>query len=139
MKTPILFSLLIATTVFVSSCDPANGIDPTTSQIVASGNWRVTLFTDSGNDETSDFSGYTFTFNSSGILTVVKNGLTTNGTWNASNSSNKFNIDLGPKIVSNKPLGELTNDWKIISKTETLIKLTDDNATSNEFLTFTKN
>ncbi len=139
MKTSLLFSILTALTVFTSSCDPASGVDSTTSQIVASGSWKVTLFTDSGNDETSDFLGYTFTFNSNGILSVVKNGVTTNGTWNVNSSSNKFNIDLGPKIVSNKPLGELTDDWKILSTTETVIRLTDDNASSNEFLTFTKN
>ena len=139
MKTPLLFSLLIAITAFTSSCDPAGGIDSTTSQVVTSGSWKVTLFTDSGNDETSDFSGYTFTFNSSGVLSAVKNGITTNGTWNVSSSSNKFNINLGPKVDSNKPLGELTDDWKILSNTGTVIRLTDDNASSNEFLTFTKN
>ena len=139
MKTSFLFSLLIATTVFVSSCDPTGGTDSTTSQVVTSGSWRVTLFTDSGNDETSDFAGYTFTFNGNGILAAVKNGATINGNWNVNSSSNKFNIDLGPKIVSNKPLGELTDDWKILSTTETVIRLTDDNASSNEFLTFTKN
>jgi hypothetical protein len=139
MKTPFLFSLLIAITAFASSCDPAGGTDSTTSQVVTSGSWKVTLFTDSGNDETSDFSGYTFTFSSSGTLSAVKNGITTNGTWNVSGSSNKFNINLGPKVDSNKPVGELTDDWKILSNTETVIRLTDDNASSNEFLTFTKN
>jgi len=139
MKTQFLFSLLIAITTFTSSCDPAAGIDSTTSQVVTSGSWRVTLFTDSGNDETSDFAGYTFTFVSGGVLSVVKNGIATTGTWSVSSSSNKFNINLGPKVDSNKPLGELTDDWKIISSTETVIRLTDDNASSNEFLTFTKN
>jgi hypothetical protein len=139
MKTPFLFSLLIAITVFTSSCDPAGGTDSNTSQVVTSGSWRVTLFTDSGNDETSDFTGYTFTFSNSGTLSAIKNGITTNGTWNVSSSSNKFNINLGPKVDSNKPLGELTDDWKILSNTETVIRLTDDNSSSNEFLTFTKN
>lgn len=121
------------------SCERSGGVDSSTSQVVTSGTWRVTLFTDSGNDETSDFAGYTFTFSTGGNITAVKNGVTTNGTWSINNSSNKFNIDLGPKIVSNKPLGELTDDWKILSNTDTEIRLTDDNPSSNEFLTFTKN
>jgi hypothetical protein len=108
-------------------------------QVVTSGTWKVTLFTDSGNDETSDFNGYTFTFTDGGTLTAVKNGITKTGTWSVNNSSNKFNIDLGAKVDSNKPLGELTDDWKILSNTETVIRLTDDNSSSNEFLTFTKN
>ena len=138
MKTRILSSLLIAMTVFATSCING-GSDSNTGQVVTSGTWKVTLFTDSGNDETSDFAGYTFTFTDGGILTAVKNGITKTGTWSVNNSSNKFNIDLGPKVDSNKPLGELTDDWKILSNTETVIRLTDDNPASNEFLTFTKN
>jgi hypothetical protein len=99
----------------------------------------VTLFTDSGNDETLNFSGYSFTFSSGGTATVIKNGVTKNGSWSVSSSSNKFNLDLGPKDISNQPFGELTDDWKILSSTATEIRLGDDNTASNEFLTFTKN
>jgi hypothetical protein len=138
MKTRILSSMLIAVTVFASSC-LIGGSDSTAGQVVTSGTWKVTLFTDSGNDETSDFAGYTFTFSDGGTLTAVKSGISKTGTWSVNNSSNKFNIDLGIKDNSNKPLGELTDDWKILSKSDTEIRLTDDNTTRNEFLTFTKN
>src|SRR6478735_2673497 len=73
------------------------------NKVVVDGTWKVALFTDSGNDETSDFTGYTFTFNSTGIITAVKNATSQNGTW--STTSSKFNIDLGPKDNTNKPLG----------------------------------
>lgn len=139
MKKAILSFLLIATIAAATSCDMLGNNGSNTSQAITSGSWQVTLFTDSGNDETSDFSGYSFMFNSNGTLTAVKNGTTGNGTWSVNSSSNKFNIDLGAKVDANKPLGELTDDWKIISSTETVIRLTDDNASSNEFLTFTKN
>ncbi|MES1221617.1 MAG: hypothetical protein ABUT20_39320, partial [Bacteroidota bacterium] len=61
---------------------------------------------------------------------------TTTGSWS---SGSKFNIDLGVKSDSNKPLGELTDDWHIISISSTEIKLGDDNPTSGELLTFSKN
>lgn len=122
---------------FLSSSCTRSLDDP--SSIATSGTWRVTLFTDSGNNETSDFSGYIFTFASGGIVSAVKNGVTTTGVWSINNSSNKFNIDLGPKTDTNKPLGELTDDWKIISVSDSEIKLTNDNSSSNEFLTFMKN
>ena len=128
--TAAIISLLVLTASCTRSLD-----NPT--NVVVDGTWKVTLFTDSGNDETSDFSGYTFTFNSNGTVTAIKSGVSKNGTW--STSSNKFNIDLGAKIDTNKPLGELTDDWKIISSSNTEIKLTDDNTASSEFLTFTKN
>jgi hypothetical protein len=107
------------------------------NNVVIDGAWKVTLFTDSGNNETSDFTGYIFVFNNNGIVTATKSGASQNGTW--STSSNKFNINLGPKDNNNKPLGELTDDWKIISSSNTEIKLMDDNSSSDEFLTFTKN
>lgn len=103
--------------------------------VASSGAWRVALFTDSGNNETTDFLGYLFTFNSSGVLTVTKSTTIQNGTW--SSGSNKFNINLGPKDNTNKPLGELTDDWQIISVSDNEIKLKDDS--NAEFLTFTKN
>ena len=138
MKKLITGSLLPLLVLLVA-CDQSNSVSSNTSQIVSSGSWRVTLFTDSGNDETADFSGYSFTFSSTGAITAVKNGATKNGTWSVSNSSGKFNIDLGPKDATNKPLGELTDDWKILSSTTTEIRLGDDNTASNEFVTFTKN
>ncbi len=106
---------------------------------VTSGSWRVSLFNDSGNDETADFSGYSFLFNSDGTITAAKSGLSANGAWSLNSSSNKFIIDLGPKTDTNKPLGELTDDWVIISSTATELKLKDDNSASNEFLTFSRN
>lgn len=127
----ILFSTAL---IFGTSCTRSLDNNPS---VATSGTWRVSLFTDSGNNETGDFSGYTFTFNSDGSLVAVKSSLSKTGSWNS--SSGKFTIDLGPKDNTNKPLGELTDDWKIISTSDSEIKLTDDNSSSAEFLTFTKN
>ncbi|HET9744687.1 MAG TPA: hypothetical protein VFP97_03175 [Chitinophagaceae bacterium] len=127
-----IISLLTLTTSCTRSLDSNNA-----TNVVTEGTWRITLFTDSGNDETSDFSGYGFSFNSSGVMTAISNGISKNGTW--STGSNKFNIDLGAKTDANKPLGELTDDWQIISISDIEINLTDDNIASTEFLTFKKN
>jgi hypothetical protein len=135
MKTKL--SITFITILFIASSCTRSLDNP--ADIAASGTWRVTLFTDSGNNETSDFAGYTFTFNSGGSLTAVKNSVSQTGSWSVNTSSSKFNIDLGPKTDTNKPLGELTDDWKIISTSDTEIKLTDDNVSSSEFLTFSKN
>src|SRR5689334_1789380 len=112
MKQKIQSILMIAVVMASVSCTKSNDIVSGAGQVVTSGNWRVTLFTDSGNDETIDFTGYSFTFSDGGSLTAVKSGVSTTGTW--STSSNKLNIDLGPKDNTNKPLGELTDDWKIL-------------------------
>jgi len=126
---------LIGLIILAASC--SKSLDNNTSDIAASGTWRVTLFTNSGTDETADFTGYTFTFSSNGTVAALKSGITQNGTWSVDNSSGKFIINLGPKDNSNKPLGELTDDWKIISSSNSEIKLKDDS--NNELLTFGKN
>lgn len=127
-----LICLCLISAFFISACNRDNDNNGNPSE----GTWRVTLFTDSGNDETSDFTGYTFVFGSNGVLTVSGSSAKT-GTW--SQTSSDFNIDLGEKSDSNKPLGELTDDWDIISVSDTEIKLQDDNPASAEFLTFKKN
>lgn len=109
------------------------------NQAAIKGTWRISLFTDSGNDETTDFNGYVFTFNAGGVLSVIKSGVTKTGSWNRNTSSNKFNIDLGAKVAGNLPLGELTDDWEILSITASEIALADDNPANAELLTFTKN
>lgn len=136
MRKKLFGSLLISGALIISACHKSNDITGSSNPGVVVGTWKVSLFKDSGNDETTDFSGYTFTFNSDGSLAAAKGSSTTNGSWS---KTSKFNIDLGPKTDANKPLGELTDDWQIISIDSTLIKLGDDNSASGESLTFIKN
>ena len=71
----IIFAALIMTTVFLtfscSSDDDGNSTNNNSiSEVVNtmnSGTWRVTKYIDSGNDETTDFSGYNFTFTQNNI------------------------------------------------------------------------
>lgn len=132
-------SILTAVVILflTGSCSRTADLTNDPAQTATSGTWRVTLFSERGVDETTDFAGYSFTFSSNGTVTAVNGANSKSGTW--SSSSSKFNIDLGPKTDSNKPLGELTDDWQIISVSETEIRLTDDNASRNELLTFSKN
>lgn len=133
MKTKFLSLALFAVTFM--SCHKDDDNNNNNPGQVTDGTWHVSLFTDSGNNETSDFSGYSFTFKKDGTVIAVKGNTNKSGTWS---SGSKFIIDLGAKSDSNKPLGELTDDWKIISITSTDIKLGDDNPSSGELLTFTK-
>src|SRR5690242_7462186 len=144
MKAQILALVIVISSL--ASCTKnnddnggSNGSATQAASVATSGDWRVTLFTDSGNDETSNFGGYTFTFNANGTVTATKGSTVKTGTWSVSSSSNKFIIDLGVKSDSNKPLGELTDDWRVLSSSATQIRLGDDNASSGESLTFTKN
>jgi hypothetical protein len=106
----------------------------TTSAIITSGSWRVSYYHESNDDHTSNFNGYTFTFNSVGTMTATNSSGTTNGTWTNDDSQNELHIYLG----DNDPLKDLTKGWLVISKTSTEIKLQDDNTTHSEEVHFTK-
>ena len=133
----IAYLLVITTLVAFSSCKKDDNSSPTTGvvQIVTTGTWRITYFMESTEDKTSDFSGYTFSFNSNSVLTATLSGANTNGTWGWDDSSSKFHISIG----SSKPFSDLTDDWLILEKTETILRLKNDNAAKNELLTFSRN
>jgi hypothetical protein len=133
--------VLILATSLLAYCskedNSSNDTGPITP-IVTAGGWHVSLFSERDNDETSDFNGYNFTFQPDGKLIAVKGNITKQGIWSENTSSNKLIIDLGDKNDSNKPLGELTDDWVILSHTDSKISLTDDNTTREEKLEFTR-
>lgn len=136
MKSRIALSVF-SLSIFLFACTKSSyNNNSGGTPVDQSANWHVTLFTNGGQNETTDFDGYLFTFGSSNVLTAKRGALSTTGTWSQGST---FNIDLGAKSDSNKPLGELTDNWTIISVTSTEIKLKDDNSSSAEFLTFTKN
>ena len=137
MKKMFVFAGLCS--MLFISCTKKDDSPGSVADAVTTGTWRVTHFSERTNNETDDFNGYTFTFQSNGKVLASKGGVIKEGNWSESTSSQKLVIDLGAKSDANKPLGELTDDWVITSKTATKINLTDDNSTSNELLEFTKN
>ena len=129
--------ILLFAAALMGACSSRSGNDAPGA--VPAGAWRVTHFSERGSDETGDFTGYVFTFAANGTATAVKAATSKTGNWSITGNSTRFNIDFGAKTDANKPLGELTDDWVIVSITNNEIRLTDDNASSAEFLTFGKN
>ena len=119
-----------------STTDPSNS---STSEIVGQGTWKVTLYNDSGNEETQNFAGYNFTFDSNGTIAAVKNASTVNGTWNtgADDSQNKLILDFGTAVQ----FSELNEDWVILEKTASKIRLEHVSGGNGgtDLLTFEKN
>lgn len=136
----LTFLSLWAVILLLSSCTKSASDPGPVTPIVTQGDWVVSLFTEPGENKTSEFSGYRFTFQSDGKLIVSKNGaIEKEGSWSENTSSHKLIIELGPKDNSNKPLGELTDDWIVSSRSDNRISLKDDNNSSNEVLEFSKN
>ena len=119
-----------------STTDPSNS---STSDIVGQGTWKVTLYNDSGNEETQNFAGYNFTFDSNGTIAAVKNASTVNGTWSTGtdDSQNQLILDFGTAVL----FSELNEDWVILEKTASKIRLEHLSGGNGgtDLLTFEKN
>ena len=111
-----------------------------TQNAVVNGTWRVTLFSEDGSNQTSNFSNYNFTFSSNGTLTAVNGSTTMNGTWSTGtdDSTPKMFINFN---VTNGPFEEISEDWRILSNTSSKIELkhVSGGDGSIDLLTFEKN
>jgi len=130
---------LIMLVAFVSSCssdddngdtDNQNNNADQTTQIAEDGTWEVAQFIDSGNDETSDFTGFVFTFSSDGSLTANKGELSVIGTWSVTDSdssSDDDNIDFNIffDVPETNDFKDLNDDWDLVSATNLKIELVD--------------
>ena len=109
-----------------------------------SGSWIVTYYFDTDQDETSNFQGYSFTFNSDGELVAVKDSETVEGTWSvtASNSNVDSNddIDFNISFLSPANFEELSDDWDILQYSSSIIELIDISGGNGgtDYLTFEK-
>ena len=147
------FSLMSA----MCSSDDDDGSPNNNSQQIAeiesiaqSGTWRITNFNDSGQNETSDFNGYDFTFNSDGSLVATNGSNTLTGTWSVTDDSNSsddsssdddvdFNIFF--PVPENSDFEDLNDDWDVVSTTSTRIELIDVSGGNGgtDMLTFERN
>lgn len=124
-----------------------NGEITSLSNIMKSGTWRITEFTDSGNNETGDYSGYNFKFNDTGVLEAVNNDGTVTGTWSVTNDSsddddnNSNDVDFNIGFANPPIFNELSDDWDIIDRTGVKLRLIDESGGNGgtDYLTFEKN
>ena len=150
-KTKYLWSILFVLSLGMISCSENGETGPdllSRQQLednMNSGNWRITKFVDSGNDETNHFSGYEFVFNENGVLESSNGTNTYSGTWSISdsNSSDDSPDDLDFNILFNltNDFEDLNDDWDILSVTASKIELVDVSGGNGgtDFLTFEKN
>ena len=141
MKLTRLFWVLVVG-LLAFSCDDDDdspSISPSeVSETMISGNWRVSYYQDRDDDETSDFAGYSFTFTNGGVAVASKNATDVVGAWSTSESSNKVKVVL---TFPGSPLDELSEDWEVIQRSSTEIKLRHVSGGDGhiDYLNFSKN
>ncbi|MCT8338606.1 hypothetical protein MG296_00940 [Flavobacteriaceae bacterium TK19130] len=91
--------------------------------ILVDGMWYVETYLDDGNNETNDYTNYTFDFNTDGTVAIDANGTSESGTWSVGFDDNvlKVTLNLGPT----SPLEELNDDWNVDNYITTRVELFD--------------
>lgn len=150
MKTIKKYSLVAVMLLVFASCsnDDDDNTSSTTEQEVQNtentindGNWVISNFNDSGEDQTSDFQGYQFTFGDNGLLTATNNSDTQTGTWSVtSDGDNDIDLNIFFQVSDDSDFDELNEDWDVVSISSTQISLVDDSedGQSADVLVFTK-
>ena len=132
MKLTLRIAMLImlSFSVMFSACSTEDDDDNNNlnnSEIVnvaQSGTWRISSFIDSGEDETNDFNGYSFTFGDNNVLTATNNSNSQTGTWSVTGSSSPdFNIFF--PVPESNPFEDLNDDWDIVNISNSTISLID--------------
>jgi len=152
MKTKILIFACFFGLLTISCSNDNNSSDNILqNQIksnVQSGTWRITKFIDSGTDETNHFTGYNFTFNSSGVLNANNGTNNYNGTWSITDNNNsqdddnsQDDLDFNINFNLTNDFEDLNDDWDFISRSSTKIELIDISGGNGgiDYLTFEKN
>lgn len=117
-----------------------------TQNTAQSGSWKITYFFDSDQNETDDFAGYVFTFNENGSLVAVNGSTTITGTWSVTDSNSSdddggsSDVDFNIFFASPSDFEDLSDDWDIVSVSNSKIELTDVSGGNGgtDFLTFEK-
>lgn len=150
-----LFMLLMVTGM-IACDDNGDDVNPTTQaqisevkSIAAEGQWTVTYFWDSDKDETASFSGYSFVFSADGSLIATKSATSISGQWSITgdddddddSDDDDYDVDFNIAFSTPADFEELTEDWHIVSISDTKIELTHVSGGNGgtDFLTFERN
>lgn len=146
---PMLFCLFMLNVASMCSSDDnsSSSQDPTpVINAATQGTWRVTSYVDSGTDETNHFTGYNFTFSNGGVLTATNGSNTVTGTWsvtsdNSNDDSPSNDLDFNIGFTAPANFADLTDDWDIVTYSDTTISLIDISGGNGgtDTLVFTKN
>jgi hypothetical protein len=145
-KLMLIVTVMMLLGVYSCSKDDSNpSVTDTVVSTVSVGTWKITYFFDTDKVETANFSGYNFTFGSNNVLTTSNGTNTYNGSWsilnNNSNDDSLDDLDFTISFASPDNFTELSEDWKVLSRTDSKIELKHVSGGNGgtDLLTFEKN
>jgi hypothetical protein len=119
MKKPILlFAIKCSVILYFAACTSINKYTSAVSATphITNGTWKVNLFIESQNDNTTAFDGYTLQFEPNGKVTAVKGSQKITGSWAEDDISKKLSISLN---TDDAALARLNDYWTISSISNT--------------------
>lgn len=145
------FKVMLSVVILLSACSKSDssGSNPppsssTTTNVLTSGNWAISSFTQKSEDKTADFAGSVFSFATGGKASATVNGTSTNGTWSYSAGAAAYygNPATDPTLTLNfgdeAPMNELKGTWIVESLTSSVVQLRNQEANDDEHVKFSK-
>jgi hypothetical protein len=131
-----------------SACSKWQNNQQQITKISTDGTWIISSYIDDGDDETNDFSTFRLNFLTGGVLNgtdlLSSSSTPYAGTWSItdsnSNDDSLDDLDFNMNFNVGNKLDDLSDDWDIISYTDTEIKLIDvsGGGGGTDYLTLTK-
>ncbi len=90
----------------------------TLGTVITSGTWSVLSYIDKGEDKTTSFAAYAFTFGTDGSV-QASNGTAVNGSWAEASGGSELTLDFGLNI----PLDEFNDSWDVVQLSDTRVEL----------------
>lgn len=145
MNTKFILSILLVSLLI--GCNKDKKAMKQIDKNIVEGTWRITSFIDSGDDETYEYSNYTFTFSDNGNVSATNDSSTISGSWNTSNSNSNddsnsnLHFNLNFSVDNSHPFDDLIDDWDVTSQSDSKLELKDVSGGNGgtDILIFTKN
>ncbi|MEP6508408.1 MAG: hypothetical protein ABJC63_09305 [Gemmatimonadales bacterium] len=153
--TGLTGGVLVSAAILLAGCSssyksPTGPTSATTSDTVtpfiAAGNWVVASLVQRTEDKTSQFSGYTFKFTSTGTdngtVIATRNGSTVSGTWSHSASVTYYGSTPSKESITlnlgtSTPFDRLTKTWNVVSTTSAAFMLVSPEVLEDTHLVLT--
>lgn len=124
--------------VTVDPVDPAPTLDANAfKQSLTTGSWSVANFKQAGVDITGEFSGFSLSFTTLGVVTATRGAEVRVGTWFTETSFTGLELNLVFENIN--PIDELDEDWLVIEFSDTRISLKHTGDSGVYELVFEKN
>ena len=106
---------------------------------VESGDWIISKYSDDDIDETSNYVGFSFRFNSDSTLGATDGNTSVSGAWSMT-TSEADELDFNIFFTAPDIFEELADDWEVLKYSSSKIELIDisDDESSTDYLTFEK-